>query len=106
MTKLLACALALGMALAAQSVPVAATTYHGGGGFHGGGFRGGHGGGWRGGYGGYGWGWGPWVGGYYPYYGDFAYNDYGYGGPGCMTVRPVYDRYGHYLGRRTVDICQ
>ncbi len=87
--------------------------FHGGG-FHGGGFHGGYGGGYRG-YGGWGWGgYGGW--GWGDYYGDpyDAYYGYGrYGGPypyagdaGCVRPQRVYDRHGHYLGRRYVDMCR
>jgi hypothetical protein len=112
-------ALTIGATLAASISPASAAFRFGGrgGGFHGGGFHGGGFGGrgfgrgfgfglGLGALGGYGYGYG------YPYYGDYAYNDYGYGygygdggGQGCMTVRRVYDRYGHYLGRATVNVC-
>ena len=91
--------------------------WHGGGwggGWRGGGWRGGWGPGWGGGYwnsgwGGCGWGncWGPAVGlgvlglaagtaiANGPYWGD----------NGCWQVRPVYDRYGRFLGRQTVNVC-
>jgi len=105
--------------------------FHGGmGGFRGGGWGGGwHGGGWRNagwGYGGWngcrwggcgynGWGWGLATGALlgaaatYPYYG------YGYGYPyygasygydnGCWVYRRTYNRHGHYIGRRLVNVC-
>ena len=78
---------------------------------------------WHGGWG-RGWGWGPAVGlgvvggavagaaiasngpyyGYYgPYYGP---GPYAAPPPNCTAYRPVYDAYGHYLGRRPVDVCQ
>jgi hypothetical protein len=87
----------------------------GGGGWHGGGSGGGgwHGGGW--GYRGYGgWGYGGWGWGGYGDYGDYdagyGYGpDYGYVGdpnPACVHLKPVYDRHGHYLGRRYIDVCR
>jgi hypothetical protein len=43
-----------------------------------------------------------WGGDYgYPYYG---YDSYGYDN-GCWTYHPVYNRYGHYIGRRLVNVC-
>jgi hypothetical protein len=110
--------LAIGVAAVGMSTPASAQFRHhgGGGGFHGGGFH--HGGG----FGGRGFGFGLGLGalglagaygaygayGGYPYYGDYGYGDgYGYGyDSGCMTYRPVYDRYGNYRGRRLVDVCQ
>lgn len=100
------------------------------GGWGGGGWRTagwGWGGGWRGGnwngcgWGGCGWGGGWWWPGVatgvalastYPYWGgDYGYGDYGYGNGGypydngCIQRRPVYSRWGRYLGRRWVDVC-
>jgi hypothetical protein len=56
-----------------------------------------------------------WRGGYYPYYGygyPYAAAGYGYGGGyghggsnGWWVYRPTYDRYGHYIGRRPVNVC-
>jgi hypothetical protein len=40
--------------------------------------------------------------GYGAYYGYG--NGYGYDS-GCLTYRPVYDRYGHYLGQQPVNVC-
>jgi len=96
-------ALTLGFSVATTPA-LAAHRMGGGWGFHGGY------GGWYGGYGG--WGWGG-----YGYYGDpyDAYYGYGpyYGGPdayggdaGCVSPQRVYDRHGHYLGRRYVDMCR
>jgi hypothetical protein len=66
-------------------------------------------------YGGYwghpGWGWGPAVGlgvlggvaagaiiaSQGPYYGPGPYN--------CTRMRPIYDAYGHYIGRQPVNVC-
>jgi hypothetical protein len=89
--------------------------------FGGGGYRGGNwnGGGhyrnWNG--GGNNWGWAPFAGGLaagaiigsgWPYYdGDYAYGDgydYGYDN-GCIQYRPVYNRYGRFIGRRAVNVC-
>ena len=113
-------ALALGFSLATTPASAAFRT-GGGGGFHGGGFHGGFGGGYRGFGGAYrgfgGWGYGGWGWGGYGYYGDpyDAYYGYGpyYGAPypyagdaGCVRPQRVYDRHGHYLGRRYVDMCQ
>jgi hypothetical protein len=106
--------LALGLAVLTPGAPGLAATWHGGGGggfhgggggFHGGGGNwhgGGRGGGGYGGYGGYGLGLGLGLGalGYGAYYGD----GYGYDS-GCLTYRPVYDRYGRYLGRQPVNVC-
>jgi hypothetical protein len=39
----------------------------------------------------------------YPYYDNSYDNDYSY--DDCTEYRPVYDRYGHYLGRRPVNVC-
>jgi hypothetical protein len=39
----------------------------------------------------------------YPYYDSGYDNDYSY--DDCTEYRPVYDRYGHYLGRRPVNVC-
>ena len=40
----------------------------------------------------------------YPYYG--AGYGYGYGnGNGCLVYRRTYNRYGHYIGRRLVNVC-
>ena len=112
---------ALGMATAVASMPTPAEAqWHGGGGWHGGGW----GGGWRG--GGWGWGGGCWNCGWgwglatgallgaaatYPYYGygyGYPYYGAGYGyggGPGCWVRRRVWTAGGHYLGRRLVNIC-
>ena len=108
--------------------------WHGGWGHPGwGGWRGGgwgwRGGYWRGGYwgGGCGWGgcgWWPglaagalvgaavtspyWAYGYgYPYYGyGYPYATAGYGyGDSCWVQRPVYNRFGHYIGRRLINVC-
>jgi hypothetical protein len=104
MTKVVAVlltALILGVGALGASTPAAASPWRGS--WHGGW----HGGGWRG---GYGWGWGPGLalGGlalgaaiasapyYYPYYG---YNN-------CVSYQPVYDRWGHYIGRQPVNMCQ
>lgn len=115
-------ALTLGLGTVAATTPVEAAgwAWHGG---WGGGWHGGWGGGWHGGWG-RGWGWGPAVGlgvvggavagaaiasngpyyGYYgPYYGP---GPYAAPPPNCTAYRPVYDAYGHYLGRRSVDVCQ
>jgi hypothetical protein len=99
--------LAIGFAAVGVSAPASAATWHGGGGgggFHGGGGWHGGGGGWHhrgGGFGGYGLGLGLGGLGYgADYYGD----DYGYDS-GCLTYRPVYDRYGRYLGRQPVNVC-
>ena len=69
-------------------------------------------GGWRGagwGWGGCGWGCGGWWGpafasgvaigavGTSPYWGGYA--------GGCWRPRPIYSRYGQYLGRRWVNVC-
>lgn len=113
--------LAVGLTAIALSAPASASMrIGGGGGFHGGGFHQFGGGGFHGGFAGrhdrfrdrgfaFGLGLGA-LGAYdygYPYdTGDYAYNDYGYGAPGCMAFRPTYDRYGHYLGRRAVDVCR
>lgn len=97
--------LAIGLGAMALSAPASAAFRagggHGGGSFHGGGgFRGGS----------FGLGLGLGALGGYGYYGypGYAYNDYGYDytDPGCITVRPMYDRYGRYLGRRTVNVCE
>ena len=97
--------LALGLALAGPVSPAFARggggggAFHGGGGgggFHGGGFRGGgfHGGGYGGGfYGGDG---------FYDGDGLLPYQSYY---PKCVTYQPRYDRYGHYLGQRAVNVC-
>ena len=72
----------------------------------------GHGGGW-----GRGGGWGPAVGlgilggvaagaiiaSQEPYYADPGYV---YADDGCYQYRPVYDRWGRYLGRRNVYVCE
>jgi hypothetical protein len=43
-----------------------------------------------------------WGGDYgYPYYG---YDSYGYDN-GCWAYHRVYNRYGHYIGRRLVNVC-
>ena len=67
--------------------------------------------GWRGGRygGGYGWGWGPFaagaiVGAGWPYYYDDYGYDYGYDN-GCIQYRPLYNRFGQYIGRRAVNVC-
>jgi hypothetical protein len=39
----------------------------------------------------------------YPYYDSGYDNDYSY--DDCTEYRPVYDRYGRYLGRRPVNVC-
>ena len=39
----------------------------------------------------------------YPYYG--AGSSYGYDN-GCWVYRRVYNRYGHYIGRSLVNVCQ
>jgi hypothetical protein len=76
-------------------------------GWHGYGYRGY---GWRGGYGNYGWGYpaaafglgllGAYgaYGGYNAYYNGYYAND-------CTQYRPVYDRWGHYLGRQAIYVC-
>lgn len=69
--------LGLGIAL---MMPVTASAWYGGGGWHGGGW---HGGGWRGG------GWG-WHGGFYPY-GGYGYGYWPYAAP--MMVSPVVSTY-------------
>ena len=94
-------ALILGVGALSASTPASAAPWRGN--WHGGW----HGGGWRG---GYGWGWGPGLalGGLalgaaiasapyaYPYYG---YNN-------CLSYQPVYDRWGHYIGRQPVNMCR
>jgi hypothetical protein len=115
------------------TVPADAAFFHGGGGFHGGGFGGFHGGGFggfRGGrfggyYGrcwncGYGWLWPGFAAGAllgaaatYPYFYGYGYPYYGYGYPyygagypnGCLVYRRVYNRRGRYIGRGLVNIC-
>jgi hypothetical protein len=133
-TAIVAAAAALGTswAVVSTSAPAEAAFRFGGGGFHGGGFHGGFGGyGWRGygyrgyGYGGYGGYGGWWWPGFatgaiigaaaaYPYYYGYPYDygypyygagyGYGYGG-GCWVYRRVYNRWGHYIGRRLINIC-
>ena len=104
--------LTIGIAALSMSAPASAAFRHGGGGF--GGFHHGFGGGFHHGFGGRGFGLGLGLGalgaydyGYgadYPYYGDYGY---GYDpNSGCTSYRPVYDRYGNYLGRSLVDTCQ
>jgi hypothetical protein len=73
--------------------------------------------GWHHGYWGGGW-WGPGIGlgilglaagaaiASQPYYGPGPYYGYGPGPDGCAAYQPVYDRWGRYLGRRWVDVCQ
>jgi hypothetical protein len=78
--------------------------FHGGfGGFHGG-FGGFHGGGWHGGWGpDYGWGWAGWVGPWWPYVYAWDYAPYPYG---CYFIRErVYNRVGHVIGYRKVEVC-
>jgi hypothetical protein len=44
----------------------------------------------------------------YPYYGAGYGYGYGYGygnGNGCLVYRRTYNRYGHYIGRRLVNVC-
>jgi hypothetical protein len=108
-------ALAVGGMLVATEAPASAASFHGGhgGGFHGGGFHGGgfHGGGWHGGghwaggwHGGRGYGWAPFAAAGVA--GALLGADAYYGGyNGCWQSRPVYDGYGHYLGRRNVNMC-
>ena len=108
-------ALAMTVGAVAVSTPAEAYWRGGGGGWHGGGWHGGWGGhaGWRGGYGGWGWrgaGWGVagvgvglysapyWGGGYYGYPAT-AYDS-------CVRVRPAYDNYGNFVGRRAVNVCR
>jgi|SRR5579863_3955267 len=42
---------------------------------------------------------------YYPPYAYAPAPAYGYG-YGCLQRRPVYDRWGRYLGRETVNVCE
>ena len=109
-------ALTLGIGLAATPAAAAGPAFIPGHGVHGGHAFGG-GGGWRGG----GWhrggGWGPAVGlgilggvaagaiiaSQQPYYADPGYV---YADDGCYQYRPVYDRWGRYLGRRNVYVCE
>jgi hypothetical protein len=44
------------------------------------------------------------YGAYYPNGYGYADNDYS-GDVNCIVYRPIYDQYGHYLGRRRVIIC-
>ncbi len=106
-----------------------------GGGWGGGWRNAGWGGGWQGrswngcGWGGCGyngWGWGLATGALlgaaatYPYSGEYygyPYYGYGYGSPyygasntygydnGCWVYRRTYNRHGHYIGRRLVNVC-
>ena len=93
----------LGLGVAATTTPAAAD-----GAWHPRYYQGGH---WYGGY------WGPAVGlgilglaagaaiaSQGPSYGPGPY--YGPGPDGCAAYRPVYDRWGRYLGRRWVDVCE
>jgi hypothetical protein len=79
---------ALALAVATLSLATPAQAQH---------WRGGGGHGWRGG--------GGWGIGIYPGYYGYGYG-YGYPyGDGCLAYRPVYNRYGEYIGRRLVNVC-
>ena len=104
-------ALAMSAAVIVPTTPASAAQWRGGG-WHGGYGYGGrywHNGYWRNGYWYNGW-WGPAVAAgvlagaavaTYPYWGGYGY---GYGN-GCWSLQPTWDGYGHYLGRRWVNVC-
>jgi len=71
--------LALGVGLAVSATPASAHMFP-----HPGGY--------------WGHGWGHGVG--------FGYGIADYGDDGCIRFRPVYDRWGNFVGRRAVNVCE